>query len=139
MADFLKWNGKELTNKVIRAEKKALARSCLHVVRAAKVSMKKGSKGGRSKPGEVPHVETGTLKRSIGFEIIKSIGFRVGHEGHVGARLGFKDKENPTGADAATYGKFLELGTRKMAARPYLRPALRKSRFKILREFAKIL
>ena len=129
MADFIKWNGKEVESKVKRVNNKALVRSCLHVVRAAKDSMKISvTEGGRSVPGEVPHVETATLKRSIGFEIVNTF---FGDEGHVGARLGFKASGSKI--DSATYGKFLELGTRKMAARPDLRPALIKSRSKILK------
>ena len=132
---MIRWHGKELENKVKRVNNKALVRASLHVVRAAKESMKISvTEGGRSIPDEVPHVETATLKRSIGFEIVNTF---FGDEGHVGARLGFKASGSKV--DSATYGKFLEIGTVKMAARPYLRPALRKSRFKIIREFARIL
>jgi len=64
----------------------------------------------RSKPGEVPFKQTGTLARSIQVE-----GARTGW-GEFIARVG------PT-APAAKYGKDLEFGTINMAPRPYLRPA----------------
>ncbi len=142
MPDF-KWHGKELENKVKRVNGKALVRASLHVVRKAKQIMpgsgiananKAQREANRSTPGEPPHVQTGTLKRSIGFEIVNKF---TGDEGHIGARLGFKASGSKI--SSSTYGKWLEIGTRLMAARPHLRPALIKSRFKIIREFAKIL
>ena len=64
----------------------------------------------RSRPGEIPHVDTGTLKRSITRE-------RVAFEERVGTNI--------------PYGRYLETGTRNMAARPWLRPALIRNRRKI--------
>lgn len=60
-----------------------------------------------SSPGEPPRKRTGTLQKSIAHEIER-------RPGEVLARIGTK----------VGYGKFLEFGTRRMAARPYLRPAL---------------
>lgn len=74
-----------------------------------------------SAPGEPPHLRTGTLRRSIDHETL-----RLGNREFVG-RVG------PTGA-AAKYGTYLELGTRKMAPRPYLRPALDSQRKQIVAE-----
>jgi HK97 gp10 family phage protein len=64
----------------------------------------------RSQPGEPPRKQTGQLRRSIATEVLGLIG-------RVGTNL--------------KYGKHLELGTRHMAARPWLRRALAESRAKI--------
>jgi phage gpG-like protein len=56
-----------------------------------------------SKPGEPPNVQTGRLRGSVAHE-------RVGMVARVGTNV--------------RYGRDLELGTRKMAARPWLRRAL---------------
>lgn len=56
-----------------------------------------------SKPGEPPHVQTGRLRASVAYEV----------EGKV-ARIGTN----------VIYGRHLELGTSKMAPRPWLRRML---------------
>jgi len=56
-----------------------------------------------SAPGEAPHKQTGHLRRSVTREVI-------GLAGRVGTNL--------------NYGRWLELGTRLVAARPWLRPSL---------------
>ena len=66
----------------------------------------------RSRPGEVPHVQTAQLKRSIFWEYQPS-----GPGGVPSAIIGTPLK----------YGLYLERGTRRMAPRPYLRPALLRS------------
>ena len=57
-----------------------------------------------SRPGEPPKKRTGRLISSIGFRLKKNIGI-------VGSSV--------------VYSKFLELGTSKMAARPFFQPALK--------------
>lgn len=63
-----------------------------------------------SKPGDPPHKQTGTLRRSITWMIAGTIA-------RVGTNL--------------PYGRWLELGTTKMAARPWLRRALAMCRDRI--------
>ena len=72
-----------------------------------------------SKPGEPPHLRTGTLRRSIDQET-----FRRGRDfvGRVGTNL--------------KYGAFLEYGTRRMQPRPYLRPSLDAQRGRIASRLA---
>jgi HK97 gp10 family phage protein len=60
-----------------------------------------------SKPGEPPRKRTGNLQNSIKTEVLTMVQVLVG----------------PT----VYYGKFLEFGTRKMAARPFMRPALKET------------
>ena len=62
-----------------------------------------------SQPGEPPHVRSGTGRRSIFDEIdIQRMILRVGSN--------------------LKYMKHLELGTHKMAARPWIRPAVEKKK-----------
>ena len=72
----------------------------------------------RSKPGEPPRVQTGTLRRSITHEMDPTLPI---------VRIG----------SGVKYGLYLEMGTDKMAPRPFLRPALVKSKKKIIALFRK--
>lgn len=65
-----------------------------------------------SKPGDPPHKQRGHLLRSVAWEVSGLV-----------ARIG-------TNLD---YGRFLELGTVKMAARPWLRRALNETRDEVKR------
>jgi HK97 gp10 family phage protein len=70
-----------------------------------------GARGSnRSKPGQFPHKDFGRLRMSIAQD----------HRGLI-TRVGTN----------VPYGKFLELGTAKMAARPFLRRTLAEERQKI--------
>tara|TARA_R110000751_G_scaffold58165_2_gene122940 strand:- start:184 stop:717 length:534 start_codon:yes stop_codon:yes gene_type:complete len=83
------------------------------VQREAKILLNtnKGHQGEfRSKAGQVPFKQTGTLARSIQVE-----GARTGW-GEFIARVG-------ASAPADKYGAALELGSENMSPRPYLRPA----------------
>lgn len=60
-----------------------------------------------SAPGDAPASDTGNLRQSITAEI---------RDGGLSARVG------PALGDDPNYAVFLEYGTRKMAARPFLRP-----------------
>lgn len=64
-----------------------------------------------SRPGDPPHKQTGRLRASIAWEL-------VGAVARVGTNL--------------PYGRWLEHGTRKMAARPWLRRALSECRARVL-------
>lgn len=59
-----------------------------------------------SRPGEPPHKQSGHLLGSVGWELVSNAVARVG--------------------TFLRYGRWLELGTRIMAARPWLRRALRE-------------
>lgn len=65
-----------------------------------------------SKPGEFPHKQFGVLRRSIAQDYAPET---------VTARVG----------TPLSYGKYLELGSKKMAARPYLRRTLAEEQQKI--------
>lgn len=63
-----------------------------------------------SLPGEPPHKQTGRLLGSVAFEL-------VGYVARVGTNL--------------KYGRWLEMGTKKMQPRPWLRRALAEMRAKV--------
>lgn len=73
-----------------------------------------------SAPGEAPANFTGSLRKSIGFDVVGSTKMVFGarearQKGIVG---------NITGVQ---YGKYLEEGTRYMSPRPYLEPIVKKN------------
>ncbi|EYB67412.1 hypothetical protein DEIPH_ctg041orf0008 [Deinococcus phoenicis] len=61
-----------------------------------------------SAPGDPPAVDSGDLRNSIGVQKIKDGHYRVGTN--------------------KKHGVYMEFGTRKVAARPWLRPSLEKLR-----------
>jgi len=86
-----------------------------------------------SKPYQPPAVDTGVLRASImsdvsiaGLNIIGRVGPDVEH---IAAKA-------PVGTDVE-YGLYLEVGTSKMKPRPFLRPALIRTRRKVNRIFKK--
>ncbi|MEY5098720.1 MAG: hypothetical protein RJA36_1439 [Pseudomonadota bacterium] len=62
-----------------------------------------------SKPGEPPRKRTGTLQKSVGHEVFYDLRY---------------DQVTVRAGTNVPYGRFLEYGTRKMAARPWLRPGM---------------
>jgi HK97 gp10 family phage protein len=105
------------------AMRKAIEKAVLTVHADARRSILKGPKTGRlykrrgiehraSAPGEPPATDTGRLVGSVTFEL---------------------EPSRPVGfvRAATAYAKALEFGTMKMAARPFLQPALEKNRQKI--------
>ena len=78
-----------------------------------------------SAPGEPPYVQTGMLRRSITWaaptKLIRLVGSMLRPQGESGSH---------------SYAWYLEYGTSKMAARPYLLPALRRLRATLFRIIA---
>jgi phage gpG-like protein len=72
----------------------------------------------RSGPGEPPYKQTGRLRAGVTHEVLDE-------SAKITARVGTN----------LPYGRHLELGTRKMAARPWLRRALDECRAEITRLF----
>jgi HK97 gp10 family phage protein len=94
---------------------KAVLKACLIVEREAKTSM---SPNGPSAPGEPPAVDTGRLRASITHRL-EGGGYDSKTRGYVGTNV--------------EYGPYLEFGTSRMAARPWLTPALEKHKEEIKR------
>jgi HK97 gp10 family phage protein len=110
---------------------KAITKACLIVERDAKLSMTNTIKlspmfvalhGGKanghlpSQPGSPPAVDTGRLRASITHRI-EGGGWEKTTRGYVGTNV--------------IYGRYLEFGTSRMAARPWLIPALERHRKEI--------
>lgn len=85
-----------------------LKSGCILIRNKCVESMVVGNQHGTdpSSPGETPHIGHGALRRSISSKIIDP------------------DKLIGRVSTNIKYAPFLELGTSKMAARPFLRPAL---------------
>lgn len=101
------WNG-DAFEKFVNAEaEKRVEAAAIYVKNQIKAAISTPSMGGKepSAPGEPPHKDTGRLRASIAHE-------RHGMVARVGTNV--------------TYGKSLELGTKTMAARPFIRATYRK-------------
>lgn len=104
-----------------------MERACLWVEGEVKRSFKPGTgriyrRGGKahqaSAPGQPPAVDTGRLRSSITHDV------RIERGGVIG-RVGTN----------VEYAPHLELGTSRMAARPFLRPAVFNNREEIVQQF----
>lgn len=71
-----------------------------------------------SRPGEPPNEDTGALRRSIETRIVASGDTPTVHV--------------EAGGPSAPYAVYLENGTSKMAARPFMRPATEKNRAEVM-------
>ena len=115
----MRWHGEEFERQVRKALADNLVAAAIHLKGEIKQSLSVGNLTGKypSEPGEPPRKVGGLLGEKIAHEVD-----RVRLIARVGTNL--------------LYGKFLELGTRKMAARPFIRPGLEKARHRIGRILA---
>jgi HK97 gp10 family phage protein len=110
------WHGPEVQRQIEAAMKRNLGAAVRIVANRAKVLLSVSGTGrnrtqaGASAPGEPPRKQTGRLRASVATEV-------DGLTGRVGTNV--------------EYGRYLELGTRRMAARPWLRRALAESRAQV--------
>tara|TARA_Y100000114_G_scaffold44835_1_gene40539 strand:+ start:28924 stop:29352 length:429 start_codon:yes stop_codon:yes gene_type:complete len=123
---------KRLTTEAENEIKVRLFSSANLVEAEARQSIQRGVKSGRvykrrsivhqaSAPGEPPASDTSFLVSNITKTAVEKSGTALS--------ISVESK--------APYSKFLEFGTRKMSARPFLQPALEKNRRKIKSKFAK--
>jgi len=117
MAGELIWNGdqfeKELRRLVAEHLEAAAAILQAEIVRSLRVSARIGKNLWQaSRPGEPPRARTGLLMKSIFYSV---------DQGSMTAIVGTSLK----------YGLYLELGTSRMAARPFIRPAIDRVRQKL--------
>lgn len=111
MAARMKWHDVDLNRRLEEAEERGLQAAGLAYQRELKSVVNVSARGGAaaSSPGDPPRKRTGNLQRNIVMETddtSRSVAVGV--------------KKN------AIYGLFLELGTRFIAARPWMRPTLKR-------------
>jgi len=109
------WHGDRVLGEVQGQMKQNMTRACLHLrgVVINSIGEPGPPAGPPSAKGDPPHKRIGHLRRNIDWEVSPS-----GLEGRVGTNV--------------EYGRYLEKGTRTMAMRPYLRPALDKEQRRIV-------
>jgi len=130
----VKWHGKQVFMLATEANVRAMNVAANLVERETKKALShrgsfksyKRTKSGKihwsSQPGSPPAPDSGLLRTSI-MSDVRIVG--VGVEGRVGPDIDKIAAAAEAGTDV-DYGLYLEIGTRKMAARPFLRPTLRK-------------
>ena len=97
-----KWYGDEIENRINKDLSKKLYRGAIMLARHAAKEMSRS--GGVSAPGEYPYKQSGHLRG-----VVANAGYEVDPK-KLTARWGTNVK----------YGKWLETGTRNMAARPWM-------------------
>ena len=106
------WYGNQLLKKINTEEKRKVKKACIFLERYIKKSFGKSP----SSPGEPPGVDTGRLRASITYEI-EQILFSI--TGKIGTNV--------------KYARYLELGTKDMQPRPYLRAAIERNKAEIIK------
>jgi HK97 gp10 family phage protein len=106
-ADF-KWYGNEAKKLIRGTMVQRLEKAAILVKNATKEEISEPSPP-TSEPGEAPHKHTGRLRASISHQVDKDA-----LKAYVGTNV--------------KYGKWLELGTKKMAPRPFLSATVDKLR-----------
>ncbi len=149
----INWFGREFLIKATEANVKAMKMATFVVEATAKKSFGRGAtqintkvRRGKnfhrpSAPGSAPAVDFGILKSSVASQVDVGI---LTVDGFVGSDIkimekGLRQKKGKLSniRSLVQYGFFQEVGTKFMKARPWLRPALKKSGSQILRIFQK--
>ncbi len=150
----LEWHGDDFFATAKEVNKAAMTKAANLVSKYAKEHMTlqgtydKRIAGGQSNPnvmhwsaspGEPPAVDTGILRASLVAEVTDVAFGVMGRVGPDIAKIKADEgkRKRKKGETDVEYGLYLELGTRKMAPRPFLRPALRANINKIQRIFRK--
>lgn len=154
----IKWYGNKVFTLATEVNVKAMKTAAFLVEKTAKESIQKRAEGnlyyvGKSKKtgrrswyknpgkgrkehrasrsGEPPAIDTGILRASIMNEVEVS---GLGVVGRVGPDIKYIAEKAAIGTNV-NYGYFLEVGTSKMGPRPFLRPAIRRTRSKVVKIF----
>jgi len=157
MSKMVNWNDKAVLREMQGKQKIALNKCGVTLERDIKMSMKKGihkpyirqkATGGKgakyhwsSAPGQPPAVDTGRLRASITFQTDFGPGTKPEPNPEGKSSDGIRKPPKKTNelicvvGTNVKYGKYLELGTRRMSPRPFLRTSLERNRRKILSFF----
>ena len=133
----INWYGNRVFTLATEANVEAMHKAAMLVESDVKKNFTLQGQGRRygkhtaSRPGEPPAIDTGILRASIMNEVEVS-GSSV--NGKVGPDVEFMAAKAPVGTNVE-YGYYLELGTSKMEPRPFLRPALIRTRKKVVKIF----
>tara|TARA_R110002110_G_scaffold86024_7_gene224513 strand:+ start:95 stop:475 length:381 start_codon:yes stop_codon:yes gene_type:complete len=119
-SDF-KWKPKPLIKRVKKLQASGLNKAAGFLTADIKKSFVSPAP---SRAGQAPAVDTGTMKRSITWDVPRK-GIR-----RVGTTL------QPEGNNLASYPMYLELGTKSIAPRPWLRVALARNKRTLARLLA---
>ena len=137
MAINVKWFGNRVFTLATEANVQAMHKAALLVESDVKQNFTLQGQGRQygkhtaSRPGEPPAIDTGVLRASMMSEVVKS-GTNV--TGKVGPDVEHIAAKAPVGTNVE-YGFYLEMGTSKMQPRPFLRPALHRTRKKVVKIF----
>ena len=139
MVQRIDWYGNRVFTLATEANISAMNKAALLVESDVKQNFTLQGRGrvyGRRKhraslPGQPPAIDTGTLRASIMSEVERT-GLNV--IGKVGPDVEKIAAKAPIGTNI-NYGFYLELGTSKMQPRPFLRPALIRTRKKVVKIF----
>jgi len=139
----VKWYAREFMTLATKANISAMKKSAIHVERYIKThftspgagrAYKRGSKIHRaSLAGQPPAVDTGVLQASVGHKVIDTGAVVIGEVGTDIDAMRQHPRFN-VGSDV-NYGLYLELGTNRMQPRPWLRPALKKTKKQVEKFF----
>ena len=135
------WRAKEVFQKVTDANLKAMNTAVMVVERDVKTHFTLQGAGNASPrgdkmhyaslPGQPPAIDTGVLRSSIKGVVEKKA---LGIIGKVGPDIDYIAARADVGTDVE-YGYYLEIGTSKIEPRPYLRPALKRTRRQVEKIF----
>jgi len=134
---MIKWFGNRVFTLATEANVTAMHKAALLVESDVKQNFTLQGQGRQygkhtaSRPGEPPAIDTGVLRASMMSEVVKS-GTNV--TGKVGPDVEHIAAKAPVGTNVE-YGFYLEMGTSKMQPRPFLRPALHRTRKKVVKIF----
>lgn len=120
------WFGDDYTAKLNTHVEANMDAAALHLERSMRLIVSQSSSGRGatpSAPGQPPHLDTGHLSRAISWDKPKPLARRIG--------TGIGKSSAEGGKDG--YAAWLEFGTGRMAARPWLRPTLYAERKNIER------
>jgi HK97 gp10 family phage protein len=141
--NITQWHGKKVFTLATAANVKAMKAAAEFVERDVKKNFtlsgtgrayKRGKKVHRaSLPGEPPAIDIGNLRASI-MSQVNVTGPVV--TGQVGPDIDYLAANTEVGTDV-NYGLYLELGTSRMQPRPFLRPALKRTRRAVNKIFRK--